>query len=97
MTSGWFSATACKEFKVPKGSSRFQSSGESRGRDEAVGGVTPIFDKASAGSHVNSEPLSTSASSGGVDSSSRLGLQATTLTLNTLTRALNTGTRDGAR
>src|SRR5260221_136512 len=53
----------------------------------------PIFESTSAGSQVNSEPVSTNASTGGGASSSRLGLDATTLTLNMLTRALNTRRR----
>src|SRR5450756_1946168 len=44
----------------------------------------------SAGTHVNSEPVSTSASNGGVVCSSRSGLQATTLTLKPLTSPSNT-------
>jgi hypothetical protein len=59
--------------------------------------LSPWCDSNLGEHHVNSEPVSTKASSGGVDNSSRLGLQAMTLTLNTLTGPLNTGSRDRAR
>src|SRR5580700_9586631 len=47
-------------------------------------GVMPAPFKTSAGSQVSSEPVSTSVSKGLVANSSRLGLRATTLTLNIL-------------
>src|SRR5437773_3122957 len=47
-------------------------------------GVIPTSFNTFPGSHVSSEPVSTNASNGAVSSSSRLGLRATILTLNTL-------------